>query len=460
MAHQPHPRSRGEGESPALSGGETIAAVATPPGRGGVGIVRISGARAREICERIAGRVPPPRTATVARFTGAKGELIDEGLVLHFPAPHSYTGEDVVELQGHGGPVVMHELLRRCVELGARTAQPGEFTRRAYLNDRLDLAQAESVADLINASSVEAARSAARSLSGEFSRRIHELVAALFELRMHVEACIDFPEEEIDPADREAQAHKLAHVRKLLSKLAAEAAQGVVLREGLTVVLAGRPNVGKSSLLNRLAGEDLAIVTPIAGTTRDAVRATISLEGVPIHLIDTAGLRRATDEVERLGIERTWAALERAGAALFLVEAGADADPAEEALLARMPAGIPILRVVNKIDLHPGQTPGGLHGEMRVSAKTGEGIDRLRSRLLELAGWKPHGEGLFMARARHVEALNEAGSSLDAAGANTQAYELFAENLRLAQRALGRITGDVSADDLLGEIFSRFCIGK
>jgi tRNA modification GTPase len=461
VAHQPHPRGRGAGEGPPLRrGGETIAAVATPPGRGGVGIVRISGERAAEICQRIAGRVPQPRTATFTRFEGEGGVLLDEGLAVYFPAPHSYTGEDVVELQGHGGPVVMHELLARCVALGARMAMPGEFTRRAFLNDRLDLAQAESVADLIDASSVEAARSAARSLSGEFSRRIHDLVASLVELRMHVEACIDFPEEEIDPADRVAQARKLAAIRQALDQLLAEAAQGAVLREGLTVVLAGRPNVGKSSLLNRLAGEDLAIVTPIPGTTRDYVRATISLEGVPIHLVDTAGLRRASDEVERLGVERTWAALEGAGAALFMMEAGGDADPADEALLARMPAGVPVLRVVNKIDLlRDGAGSGNDPDAVRISARTGEGVEALRRRLLEIAGWKPHGEGIFMARARHVEALREAAAHLDQA-AETQAYELHAENLRCALSALGRITGEVSADDLLGEIFSRFCIGK
>jgi tRNA modification GTPase len=419
--------------------------------------VRISGPLAPQVCAGVTGRVPSPRVATLSRFTDARGELLDEGLALFFPAPHSYTGEDVVELHGHGGPVVMYDLLRRCVELGARLAQPGEFTRRAFLNDRLDLAQAESVADLIDAASSEAARGAARSLSGDFSRRIHEVVEALLDLRMHVEACIDFPEEEIDPADRAAQARKLGEARDMLAGLMAEAAQGAVLREGLTVVLAGRPNVGKSSLLNRLAGEDLAIVTPIPGTTRDHVRATISLEGVPIHLIDTAGLRRTEDEVERIGVERTWSALSRAGAALFLTEAGQSSDPADEALLGQMPPELPVLRVVNKVDLHPA---ADTRGDLHVSAKTGEGIERLRARLLEIAGWKPHGEGIFMARTRHVEALGRAARHLERAQDHSQAFELFAEELRLAQTSLGEITGEVSADDLLGVIFSRFCIGK
>jgi tRNA modification GTPase len=346
------------------------------------------------------------------------------------------------------------------MELGARIAQPGEFTRRAFLNDRLDLAQAESVADLIDASSVEAARSAARSLEGEFSRRIHALVEALIDLRIHVEACIDFPEEEIDPADRAQQAQKLRRIVEDLEALLVDARQGAVLREGLTVVLVGPPNVGKSSLLNRLAGEDVAIVTPIAGTTRDYVRATISIEGVPIHLIDTAGLRDATDEVERIGVERTWDAIAKAGAALFIVEAHAAERCVETELMARLPQQLPHVRILNKIDLQRqdriGDEPAGT---LRISAKTGEGVPALRRWLLEMAGWKPHGEGIFMARGRHLEALREARAYLlEASG--SQAFELIAENLRLTQNALGKITGEVSADDLLGEIFSRFCIGK
>lgn len=462
MAHQPHARGRGEGQGPALTaGGETIAAIATPAGRGGIGVVRISGPLSRDLARAILGEVPLPRHAHFANFRSAAGEAIDQGLAIFFPAPHSYTGEDVVELQGHGGPVVMRELLARCVELGARLAQPGEFTRRAFLNDRLDLAQAESVADLIDASSAEAARSAARSLAGVFSARIHELVAQLVELRAHVEACIDFPEEEIDPEDRRAQDRRLAGLLELLRRLLSEATQGAVLREGLTVVLVGRPNVGKSSVLNRLAGEDVAIVTPVAGTTRDYVRATVSLEGVPIHLIDTAGLRDSTDEVERIGVERAWAAVRSAGAIMF-IDVAEHGTHAEAGLQARLPEGVPMARVVNKIDLSgavAGRSDSDEGTVLHISAKTGAGIADLRGWLLEVAGWQPHGEGLFMARERHLIALREALALLEAAHGQ-QAFELKAEDLRLAQAALGRITGEVSADDLLGEIFGRFCIGK
>ena len=464
MAHQPHPRSRGEGQGPALTaGGETIAAVATPAGRGGIGVVRVSGSGVRAIAQALVGTIPAPRHATLAGFRAADGATIDEGIALFFPAPHSYTGEDVLELQGHGGPVVMQLLLRRCLTLGARVAEPGEFTRRAFLNDRLDLAQAESVADLIDASSEEAARSAARSLAGEFSARIHRLVDELVELRVHVEACIDFPEEEIEPADRRWQLDRIGALRTSLAQLLEEARQGAVLREGLTVVLVGRPNVGKSSLLNRLAGDEIAIVTPIAGTTRDYVRATVSLEGVPIHLIDTAGLREATDEVERIGVERTWRAIESAGAALF-IEDGQGIAAEDAALRARLPANLRVARVVNKVDLS-GATPGlsadSSQGALiGVSAKTGAGVGELRAWLLEAAGWRPHGEGLFMARERHLDALREAAEQFSRAAELTQAFELQSEELRLAQQSLGRITGEVTADALLGEIFSRFCIGK
>ncbi len=463
MAHQPHAGARIEGEGQALGArSDTIAAVATPAGRGGIGVVRVSGPGARAVAKGVVGAVPEARHATLGDFRAASGDPIDNGIALFFPAPYSYTGEDVLELQGHGGPVVMRELLGRCVALGARVAEPGEFTRRAFLNERLDLAQAESVADLIDAASTEAAASAARSLAGEFSHRVRALVEGLIDLRSHVEACIDFPEEEIDPADRAAQARKLAALREQLGALLAEAKQGAVLREGLTVVLIGAPNVGKSSLLNRLVGEDLAIVTPVAGTTRDFVRATISLEGVPIHLIDTAGLRDSSDEVERIGIARTWKAVEGAGAALFITESGAP-HSGEEALLARLPEGMPLARVENKIDLH-GAPAASVLGErdarVRLSARTGEGVDALRAWLLHTAGWRPHGEGLFMARERHLAALRAAGRHLAQAEDHQQAFELYAEELRLAQVALGRITGEVTADDLLGQIFSRFCVGK
>jgi tRNA modification GTPase len=454
-------RSRGEG-APLSAGGETIAAIATAPGRGGIGVVRVSGRGARSVAEAIAGSLPPARQATLADFRDHAGTLIDQGLVLFFPAPQSYTGEDVLELQGHGGPVVLREIVRRCVELGARLAEPGEFTRRAFLNGRVDLAQAESVADLIDASSTEAARSAARSLAGEFSQRIRAIVEALTDLRMHVEACIDFPEEEIDPADRREQAARLDKVCEQASLLLGQAHQGAVLREGLTVVLVGRPNVGKSSLLNRLSGEELAIVTPIAGTTRDYVRATIAIEGVPIHLIDTAGLREAGDEIERIGIERTWRAVEEAGAALFISDATSPDGDDEKRMRARLPQAIPTAHVVNKIDLVdgvPSRQGNGVGTTIQLSAKTGAGVEALRAWLLEVAGWKPHEEGIFMARERHLRAFEEAGAHLRAA-TSLQAYELIAEELRLAQLALGRITGEVTADDLLGAIFSRFCIGR
>ncbi len=442
---------------------ETIAAIATAPGRAGIGVVRLSGKGVGRLAETLLGKLPTARLATLAVFTDQAGQPIDQGVALWFPAPHSYTGEDVLELQGHGGPAVLQRLLRRCLELGSRLAEPGEFTLRAYLNGKIDLAQAESVADLIDASSAEAAQSAARSLVGEFSREVHTLVDQLVELRMQVEAGIDFPEEEIDVASREALAQRLTAATQHLDGLTAAAAQGALLRDGLTVVLIGRPNVGKSSLLNRLAGEDLAIVTPIAGTTRDQVRASIALEGVPVHLIDTAGLRETDDEVEKIGIERTWAAVRAAGAAVLIAEAGEMIGPAEATILAELPPKLPVAWVYNKIDLH-GETAKSVqdanHTSIYLSALTGEGVDGLRQWMLRVAGWQPGGEGIFMARARHLDALRLAQQHLQQAGAIASQFELFAEELRLAQRALSTITGEFTADDLLGEIFSRFCIGK
>ena len=459
MAHQPHHRGGSEGQGAPLSAPDTIAAPATPAGRGGIAVLRISGARVREVARQLLGRVPAPREATLAAFRDGDGAVIDRGVAIFFPAPHSYTGEDVLELQGHGGPVVVHELLRRCLDAGARMARPGEFTERAFLNGRLDLAQAESVADLIDASTVQAARSAARSLEGEFSRRIEAIAQAMLEVRMHVEACIDFPEEEIDPADLEQISRENAAVLAQLDALIEAAAQGSVLREGLSVVIFGPPNVGKSSLLNRLAGEELAIVTAVPGTTRDYVRATLSIEGVPIHVIDTAGLRDTTDEVERIGVERARAALAKADAAVLVVDVTSDEETAR--MHAEVPDGMAHVRVENKIDLArlaPGEAQGG--STIRLSARTGEGVGLLRAWLLRAAGWKPQAEGLFMARRRHLDALREARAHLAAARSPDSGFELKAEDLRLAHRALGRITGEVSADALLGEIFSRFCIGK
>jgi tRNA modification GTPase len=442
---------------------QTIAAIATPAGRGGIGVVRLSGKDLVTLVKALTGRDLAPRIATLVTFRDADGQVIDQGVALYFASPRSYTGEDVLELQGHGGTAVMQRLLQRCLELGAKLAQPGEFTQRAFLNHKVDLAQAESVADLIDASSAEAARSAVRSLTGEFSHRVHTMTEALVELRMHVEACIDFPEEEIDPADRQTQQVKLAYLCGLQANLAREAKQGVVLRDGLTVVLIGRPNVGKSSLLNRLAGDEIAIVTPVAGTTRDYVRATISLDGVPIHLIDTAGLRETDDEVEKIGIERTWAAVAKAGAALLIAEAGEMVGIEEVKILSRLPTTLSVAWVYNKIDLHgqhASRSEDERHTTLRVSATTGEGVDLVRAWILQTAGWQPSGEGVFMARERHLTALKQVETHLSVAAERATQYELFAEELRLAQRALATITGEFTPDDLLGEIFGKFCIGK
>jgi tRNA modification GTPase len=460
VAHQPHHQGGSAAQVAPLTAGDTIAAPATPAGRGGIAVVRVSGPQARAIAREILGTLPRAREATLSTFRDAGGRMIDRGLALFFAAPHSYTGEDVLELHGHGGPMVVHELVQRCLEAGARLARPGEFTERAFLNGRIDLAQAESVADLIDASTVEAARSAARSLEGEFSRRVRALAQSMLDVRMHVEACIDFPEEEIDADDLAAIASRNAAILGDLHAVIAAATQGSVLREGLTVVLFGRPNVGKSSLLNRLAGEELAIVTPIPGTTRDAVRTTIAVSGVPIHIVDTAGLREAADEVERIGVERARAALRSADAAVLVEDVTAPAR--ESGLTHELRPGMPFARVLNKIDLV--DLPAGPTGEneatIRLSARTGAGVEALRQWLLRVAGWKPQGEGVFMARRRHLEALEEARVHMAAAAASQGGLELAAEELRLAHRALGRITGEVSADALLGEIFSRFCIGK
>ena len=447
-----------------------IVAVATASGRGAVGIVRVSGKGLMPLALALCGRELAPRMATYGPFRDARGEAIDHGLALYFPGPHSYTGEDVLELQGHGGPVVMQLLLARCLEAaaevdadtgrarlpGLRLAEPGEFTQRAFLNDKIDLAQAEAIADLIDASTEAAARSASRSLGGAFSQEIEALRERLIHLRMLVEATLDFPEEEIDFLEKANARGKLDGVAETLDAVLTQARQGALLREGLQVVLAGQPNAGKSSLLNALAGAELAIVTPIAGTTRDKVSETIQIEGVPLHVIDTAGLRaahEASDEVERIGMARSWEAI-----------AQADAD-----IATRLPEGVPVVHVFNKADagtlraaLQAGVQPAG--PVLALSAKTGDGLQALRQTLLDIAGWQAAPEGVFIARQRHVQALRTARAHLEAAQAhaalNDGALDLLAEELRLTHNALGTITGAFSADDLLGEIFTRFCIGK
>jgi len=457
---------------------DPIVAIATAPGRGGIGIVRVSGADVAPIVAAVVGRALPPRRAVYAEFLDEHGRAIDAGIALYFPAPHSYTGEEVLELQGHGGPVVLRMLVARCLQAGRalrpaglRLAEPGEFTRRAFLNDRLDLAQAEAVADLIDASSETAARSAQRSLSGEFSRAVHALVADLTELRALVEATLDFPEEEIDFLTRADAGGRLARVRAALDAVLRQARQGAVLREGLHVVLVGAPNVGKSSLLNALAGEDVAIVTAVPGTTRDRIAQTVLIGGLPLAIVDTAGVRDTDDEVERLGIARTLDEVARADVVLHLVDAAgvatsasADADVLAR-VAERLRPGVPLITVVNKIDL-TGAAPHADERNVHLSARGGRGVDLLRERLYVLAGWESStgGENVYLARERHLQALAGARAHLAAAAEHAVArdlqLDLYAEELRLAQQQLGTITGDVSADDLLGVIFSRFCIGK
>jgi len=431
---------------------DTIAAVATAPGKGGIGVVRVSGPLVPAIGQAVLGSLPTPRHATLAWFRNAGGDAIDQGIAVYFPAPDSYTGEPVLELQGHGGPVVMQQLLRTCLDAGARLAEPGEFTRRAFLEGKLDLAQAEAVADLIDAASSEAARSALRSISGEFSAAVVALLGALVELRALTEAMLDFPEEEVDRLHRDDAAGRLATVCAALDEVIAKSRQGSLLRAGIHAVLAGAPNVGKSSLLNRLAGEERAIVTPTPGTTRDSLREPIQLEGVPLVLVDTAGMRAAGDEVERRGIERTKYELERADLVLAVAEAGAI-----RPLIADAPPGTARIIVYNKADLAPGFAAPP--GAVAVSAKTGEGLDQLRQAILQAAGWSSTGESVFLARERHLRALRRASEHLQAATGQSE-WEFFAEELRLAQDALASITGEFSSDDLLGEIFRRFCIGK
>ncbi|OIQ99080.1 tRNA modification GTPase MnmE [mine drainage metagenome] len=442
---------------------DTIAAIATASGAGGIGIVRVSGPSARQIAIGVLGNCPAPRYAAYLDFKLADGELIDRGIAIFYSNPHSYTGEDVLELQAHGGTALMQILLRRCIELGARQAAPGEFTRRAYLNDKLDLAQAEAVADVISAATVEAAKSAVRSLSGEFSARINVLLLKLIDLRMFVEACLDFPEEEIDFITQGRVAEKLEAIKTELASVFAKAKQGSLLREGINVVLIGQPNVGKSSLMNQLAGEEIAIVTPIAGTTRDTIRNLIQINGIPLHVIDTAGLRETNDEVEKFGIARTWRATETASIALLLLDANHGITDVEKLILERLPQEISKIWVHNKIDVaNEVADVKKIENETHIylSAKTGLGVDLLKNYLLKLAGYQNNSEGVFMARARHLEALAQVQMHLGIAGVKMNSAELVAEELRLAQDALSSITGEFTPDDLLGEIFSKFCIGK
>ena len=450
-----------------MSHPDTIVAAATPPGRGGVGVVRVSGPKTPEIAATLVGELPRPRHATLAHFLDATGEPIDIGIALFFPAPASYTGEHVLEIQGHGGPVLLETLVARCLELGARRARPGEFTERAFHNDKIDLAQAEAVADLIDAGSREAARAAMRSLQGEFSGMVQGLTDALIDLRTYVEAAIDFPEEEVDFLADTELAERLSAVRGHFDAVTAAAGQGRLLRDGLTVVLAGRPNSGKSSLLNRLAGYDAAIVTPVPGTTRDVLRERIDIDGLPLHVLDTAGLRDSEDAVEREGVRRAAAEMTRADRVLFVVDSATDPlGRAFEEERARLPADTPVTLVFNKIDLAAGlpvddtmSGPPRLH----LSALTGTGLDQLRAHLKSCVSFQTAGNGSISARRRHLEALAHARSCVETAARELQQRrggELVAEELRLGQRALEEVTGIFTADDLLGRIFGSFCIGK
>ena len=444
---------------------DTIAAIATPPGRGGVGIVRVSGSMAADIAAAITNGVPEPRRIVLRSFLDDDGSTIDTGLVLFFAAPNSFTGEDVLELHGHGGPVVLDLLLKRVLELGARMARPGEFSERAFLNDKLDLAQAEAVADLIDSGTAQAARAAMRSLSGEFSARVHELVEAITGLRAYVEAAIDFPDEEVDFLSEGDVAGRLVDIRAGFEALSAAARQGSLLREGMTVVIAGRPNAGKSSLLNYLAGHEAAIVTDIPGTTRDLLREHVSLDGLPLHLIDTAGLRESGDTVEQEGVRRAKYEMQRADHVLLMVDSARGLTEEDQRIIEALPPELPLTVLYNKIDL-TGQIPDEdeLDGipSLWLSARTGQGMDLLREHLKQAAGFERMAEDGFSARRRHLDALDRARQHLNAATDQVKAGagELLAEDLRLTQLSLSEITGEFTSDDLLGKIFSSFCIGK
>jgi tRNA modification GTPase len=448
---------------------DTIVAIASPPGRGAVGVIRISGARVPDIAGHLLGAVPPPRFARLANFLDASGKTLDAGLALYFPAPASYTGEHVLELQGHGGALVLDMLVKRLLELGCRMARPGEFSERAFLNGKMDSAQAEAIADLIDAGTSAAARAAVRSMQGEFSARVAELQAGITDLRAYVEAAIDFPDEEIDFLSDLKLRGRLSKVFDGFDSITAAARQGALLREGLTVVIAGLPNAGKSSLLNKLSGEDVAIVTEVPGTTRDVLRRQVHLDGLPLNLVDTAGLRTAVDVAEAEGVRRARHEIARADRVLYIVDAAiitaGDAQP-WAAEFARLPPAVPVTLVFNKIDL-VGEAPrlddGATPPRVFLSARTGAGLDLLRTHLKATAGYLDAESGAFAARRRHLDALECARRHVQAADqtlGSTRAFELFAEELRLAQRALGEITGEFTSDDLLGEIFGSFCIGK
>ncbi|SFU90303.1 tRNA uridine-5-carboxymethylaminomethyl(34) synthesis GTPase MnmE [Xenorhabdus koppenhoeferi] len=450
---------------------DTIVAQATPPGRGGVGILRISGRKAAEVAEVVLGKLPKPRYADYLPFRDVDGSVLDQGIALYFPGPNSFTGEDVLELQGHGGPVILDLLLKRILTIsGVRIANPGEFSERAFLNDKLDLAQAEAIADLIDASSEQAARSAINSLQGTFSNQVHQMVEALTNLRIYVEAAIDFPDEEIDFLSDGKIETKLDEVIAELESVRSQARQGSLLREGMKVVIAGRPNAGKSSLLNALAGREAAIVTDIAGTTRDVLREHIHIDGMPLHVIDTAGLREASDEVERIGIERAWQEIEQADRVLFMVDSTTTnaVEPAQiwPEFMAKLSASLPVTVIRNKTDMtgeETGVSEISGYTLVRLSARDGKGIDLLRDHLKETMGFNSNTEGGFLARRRHLQALNTAAEHLQAGHQQlifARSGELLAEELRLAQQVLSEITGEFTSDDLLGRIFSSFCIGK
>jgi tRNA modification GTPase len=445
---------------------DTIAAIATPPGRGGVAIVRVSGPQVATIAGAVCGDLPPPRTAAFRRFRDGVGQCLDEGIALFFPAPASFTGEDVLELHGHGGPVVMDLLLARVLELGTRLARPGEFSERAFLNDKLDLAQAEAIADLIASSTAAAARAALHSLQGEFSQRVHALVEELIALRTYLEAALDFPDEELDLLSDGHIAERLGALRERLAALQAAATQGRLLRDGMTVVIAGRPNAGKSSLLNQLAGREAAIVTAVPGTTRDVLREYISLDGMPLHVIDTAGLRESTDVVEQEGIRRAWQEIQAADRILLVVDDQYGITAEDQKLREQLPTDRELTVIYNKIDLTdqaPGSQTGEWGAEIRLSARDGRGVDGLRDHLKACMGYQGAVEGGFLARRRHLDAIARAGAALERGGyqlAVVRASELVAEELREAQQALAEITGEFTSEDLLGRIFASFCIGK